>query len=49
MLMVAYMGGGGCQKWQKKCLRNLRMAPISSTVEMIMLSYPGCNYSWVAA
>ena len=27
MLTVAYMGGGGCQKWPKTCLRNLRMAP----------------------
>ena len=26
MLTVAYMGGGGCQKWPKTCLRNLRMA-----------------------
>ena len=27
MLTFAYMGGGGCQKWPKTCLRNSRMAP----------------------
>ena len=27
MFTVAYMGGGGCQKWPKTCLRNLRTAP----------------------
>ena len=31
MLTVAYMGGGGYQKWQKLCLRNLRMAPMTTT------------------
>ena len=34
MLTVAYMGGGGCQKWPKTCLRNLRTAPYFSAMAL---------------
>ena len=32
LLTVAYMGGGGSQKWPKTCLRNLWTAPIEMFV-----------------
>ena len=40
MLTVAYMGGGGCQKWPKMCLCNLRMAP---KFEVQKLGTQGCQ------
>ena len=43
MLIEAYMGGGGCQKQPKTCLRNLRMAPRACLFNDLS-QFKGCPY-----